>query len=492
MFNPAKPALALALAAALSACGGGGGGKDPSNGSNPGTNPNTGGQADTLLACINTETIQCSGDLVRTENSIAMTEFGVQAYGRSTSDLVAQSENPTTGTAWGLEPASGGVTEVRLEKNADGAVTRAGLLLSNISIKWGPPADADRPPIIEIFSNKQGRATLAQDANRSILFGPLPPSSDLNHYDWAVKGAAGTQANYANNVYFPRTEPIRCPADGSAPGCFEDYATYAAQQQPKFTPGNWRTNGQPIETAADAFNVTRFHEDGDLRAGDDVPGPNGERRWISDSDGFGVSYPGFKGYRSLDNWSYQYANLSSWLTQDTVEIVEWSGGANEHNKIRRGFVAFGDVTKEASVPTGGTLVSYEGAIYGFFAPTAIARTEAENVDSFRGKVRISVNFAANPRTATITFTDTNTFNEAARPVPASFTTTAVIGANGGPANYLFGSVTGAGRQGDVGARFFGPVAGNGPAEIGGTLSFTFTPAGGERQTVIGGFIARKQ
>lgn len=489
MFTiPAKSALALALATALSACGGGGGGgKDPSDGSDPNANPNTGGQTTTLLPCVNTATSQCSGgSIVQTENSVAMTEFGVQVYGRSTSDLVAPSENPDTTSAWGLEPDSGGIAEVRLEKNAEGTVTRTGILLRDIGISWD--RQTSRPPVIEIFSPAQGRARLAGDANRSIMFGPLPPSSDLNHYDWAVRGAAGTQANYANNVYFPRQEPIRCPSGDT--GCPTDYAEVAPKLT--FKPGPWRQTGQTLQTAADETSVSRLHEDGDLRAGDDVPGPNGERRWIADSDGFGVSYPGFKGYRTLNNWSYQYVNLANWLTQDTVEIVEWSGGANEHNKLRRGFVAFGSVTPQASVPTGGT-ATYRGAIYGYYARTAIATSSADDVDHFRGVAEITVNFA-NPGTATITFTNTRTFNDANEPVPASFTVSAQIGgANGGPANYLSGGITGSGRQGGIGARFFGPVDGNVPAEIGGTLSFTLTPAGTDtRQTVIGGFIGRLQ
>lgn len=489
MFTPAKSVLAIALAAALSACGGGGGGggKDPGSGGDPSVNPDTGGQSSTLLPCVNTATNQCSGgSIIQSEGSVAMTEFGVQVYGSSTSDQLPPAQNPNTTAAWGLEPDSGGIAEIRLEKNANGAVTRAGMLLENIGITWD--GDTARPRIIEIFSPTQGRATLANDANRSIMFGPLPPASDLDHYDWAVRGMAGTQANYANNVYFPRPEPIRCPAGDT--GCPTDYADVAPQLE--FKAGPWRQSGQTLQTAADETSVARLHEDGDLRAGDDVRGPNGERQWIDDSDGFGVSYPGFKGYRTLNNWSYQHVNLANWLTQDTVEIVEWAGGANEHNKMRRGFVAFGNVTPEANIPSGGT-ATYQGAIYGYFAPTATATSSAEDVDHFRGTATIQVNFAA-PGTATITFADTRTFDSAGETIPSSFTVDAQIGgANGGPSNYLYGSIATAGRQGGIGARFFGPTDNNGPAEIGGTLSFTYTPAGStERQTVIGGFIARKQ
>jgi hypothetical protein len=373
-----------------------------------------------------------------------------------------------------------------LEKNATGAVTRTGLLLSNIGISWD--RQTSRPPIIEIFSTTQGRATLANDTNRSVMFGRLPRSSELDHYDWARRGAAGTQANYANNVYFPRQEAIRCPTGDTR--CPNDYAEVAPKLN--FKPGPWRQAGQTLQTAADETSVSRLHEDGDLRAGDDVPAPNGDPQWIDDSDGFGVSYPGFKGYRSLENWGYQYVNLTNWLTQDTVEIVEWSGGANEHNKSRRGFVAFGNVTPTANMPTGGT-ATYEGAIYGFFAPTAIAASNAEDVDHFRGRATVTVNFAT-PGTATITFVDTRTFNAANASVPASFTVnTRIGGASTGPSNYLSGSIAAAGRQGGASARFFGPIVGNAPAEIGGALSFTYAPPGSSTtQTVIGGFIGRLQ
>lgn len=533
MNNSMKPVLSFILVAVLSACGGGGGGgtnqpaTDPGTGTPTGTDPNTnpGGQ-NALLPCVNTATNQCSGGTVlRTDNTVTLTDSGVQVYGISTSDTKPGPKTPQEKlrdslVAWGLAPANpawNGLAEVRLQKDAEGRITRSALLLSNVGISWD--GTRMRPPVVDIFTDArgyptQGRVTLQGDANRSIALGPLPPSSDLSFYDWAEKGTAGTQANYGNNVYFPRSEPIRCDDD---PGCETDYARYAEKQMPRYdsTPGDWRTitGATNLRQAADEFSIMRFHEDGDLRAGDAKPGPNGERRYITDSGnntGFGVSYPGFKGYRALENYGYQYANLSSWLTMETVEIVEWTqGGTNEHNKVRRGMVAFGSVTDAASIPGVGTAtgnVTYRGAIYGYYAPTTIAQPRGgspttfdtdEDARHFRGEATIVVNFGTGA--VTVTFDGTNTWDAAGAPVPSAFSTTTTIGlgnAASNPRNFftasLDGTVNSATRQGRLSGRFFGPVSGGGPAEIGGALSFTLndgSPNG--QQTVIGGFLARK-
>ncbi|MGV3741955.1 MAG: hypothetical protein ACO1NO_06575 [Burkholderiaceae bacterium] len=525
MMTYKKSVLVLALTAALSACGGGGGGGGGD--SDPGANPDTGGQA-TLLPCINNATNQCSGSNPRTENSVTMTDSGVQVYGLSTSDRVTpptlEERIRAALVTWGIMPStpqSGGLAEVRLQKDGSGKITRAGLLLSDIEASWD--GTTNRPPIYEIFTNEdgyptQGRVSLApNDPNRSLRLGPLPPSTNLQFYDWADRGAAGTQANYANNVYFPRNfdlEPIRC--DGN-PGCRTDYALYAADQKPVFDPNprQWQDIGSPdlnLRQAADEYSILRYHEDGDLRAGDATPGPNGERRFIGDSGdntGFGTSYPGFKGYRSLNNYSYQYANLANWLTTETVEIVEWvpGGGTNEHNAMRRGFVAFGDVTSPGSITSTNNPVTYRGAIYGFYAPTTIAqpdRTEPgypetyrtnEDAEQFRGEAEITVNF--NTGTATIRFIDPRTFDDAATAVPAAITVTANLGGTGtntGPRNYFTASLNSPTdtRQGGISGRFFGPASEGIPPEISGALSFTLnTNSSTSQQTVIAGFLARK-
>ncbi|MFO1266102.1 MAG: hypothetical protein U1F67_04415 [Rubrivivax sp.] len=78
---------------------------------------------------------QCSGEtLIHSDNGIALSRSGVQAYGRSTSDL--STPNPNTSTATGLALASGGTAEVRVRRNASGVPTSAAVLLSNLSLKW--------------------------------------------------------------------------------------------------------------------------------------------------------------------------------------------------------------------------------------------------------------------------------------------------------------------------------------------------------------------
>ncbi|MFO1285989.1 MAG: Ig-like domain-containing protein [Rubrivivax sp.] len=78
---------------------------------------------------------QYSGEtLIHSDNGIALSRSGVQAYGRSTSDL--GTPNPNTSTATGLALASGGTAEVRVRRNASGVPTSAAVLLSNLSLKW--------------------------------------------------------------------------------------------------------------------------------------------------------------------------------------------------------------------------------------------------------------------------------------------------------------------------------------------------------------------
>jgi hypothetical protein len=511
MDIPKKSALICAMAMALASCGGGGGGG--SGDEDPPTQPSGGNNtppSQAFLPCINTEAIQCSGStILETNNSIALTDSGVQVYGKSTSDT-----DPTRqpGDAWGLAPDSGGVAEIRLEKNADGDVVRSAMILSNIGLNWN--GTTTRPPIVEVFSNQQGRVQITGEANRPFLLSALPASNDLSFYDWASKGMAGTQENYANNYYFPRTEPIRCDTEGS--GCPKTWAEYVADQTPKFSRGPWRTNPNPtpIQTAADEYGVMRYHEDGDLRAGDDLPGPNGERRCIECDEigadgkprnsGFGVSYPGFKGYRELYSHNFEYVNLANWSTQDTVNIVEWTGNVGqEHNKDRRGFVAFGNVTPASSIPTSGTAI-YRGAVYGSYADRAIATAATQDAKTFRGIATITVDFAL--RTVDVVVTQTRSFEAEATAtwVPSTLRATTRLGDAGtSKANYFTGPAAYQAdpaipvadlpprtyTQGGLGGRFFGPVTGNGPAELGGTFLLSGTAAG---ETVIAGFIARKQ
>lgn len=484
MHTSSRILLLLSLTSALAACGGGGGDTAPTftgggTATNSGdltliggiqtvgVNPVADPPPDTSMSmnCVDGASVQCSGNTVlRVDNQVALTSSGVQVYGKSTNDLAPVIAN--TGLAIGMMPASGGIAEIRVTKNANGVPSSPALMLRNIGISWD--TQTDRPPIIETFRTSQGR--VAQDASGRIISGPLPDPSNLEFYDYAVKGRAATQSRYANNTYFPRdltVYPVRCP--DNAPGCrtTETDGFNTAQ-------GNWRIGGSEPDTST----VFRLHADGDLYAGDGLPTASGQRQFLPRGDGFGVSYPGFKGYRNLDLWTMQYANLAAWYTMDTVEIVEFSGGSNEHNKGRRGTVAFGQVTDSAAVPGTGT-ASYAGVVYGWYAPNA-----TDESVFFRGDANIVVNFAT--RQAQVTVQNTVTYNDARTPVPATLTST-MTWTPPANANYMTSAVGGA-MPGGISARFFGPVNGGGPVETAG--SFMLNNAG-TGQTVVAGFIARK-
>ena len=478
--------LGLSLALSLSACGGGSSGPSGTTVAGTGTPSGTGGDitvgmgpqptppSDTgvLMSCVDGPSTQCSGNtILRTDNQVAMTSSGVQTYGKSTNDLAPVIAN--TGLAIGLMPASGGIAELRVNKDANGVPSSPAVLLRNLGISWD--GVTDRPPIIETFRTAQGRVAL--DASGRIISGPLPDASNLDFYDYAVKGRNGTQAHYANNTYFPRDltlYPVRCPANN--PGCRTTETDGFRTQQ-----GDWRSGG----SEPDSSTVFRLHADGDLYAGDALP-VNGQRQFLPRGDGFGVSYPGFKGYRNVDLWTMRYANLAAWYTMDTVEIVEFAGGSNEHNKSRRGMVAFGQVTDPNLVPGSGT-ATYAGVAYGWYAPNAVDESVF-----FRGAATLTVNFAT--LQAVVSIQDTVTFNDARTPVPATLSAT-MNWSSTGIANYLTAAVPGntAGLAGGISARYFGPLvgtgAGAGPAETAGSFTLNNAATG---QTVIGGFIGRKQ
>jgi hypothetical protein len=481
IFQPEQKILTALLCLSLAACGGGGGtgATSASDVTRAGTVTQSGTAADSAdpltvsaamtMSCVGGSVEQCSGaSVIRTDNGVSLTSSGVQASGKSTNDL--QTPIVNAGHAFGMTTTSGGTAEIRVSKDAAGNVSSPAVLLKNFNISWD--GTTDRPPIIETFSTAQGRITM--DANGVISRGPLPASSDLAYYDFAVKRLAATQANYANNVYFPRAEPSRCPATVNPCPTLETAGL-------RNTPGNWRASGREPDIAS----ALRYHEDGDTYAGDDTPDANGNRRWLPRGDGFGVSYPGFKGFRSFENWGYRYGNLASWVTQDTVFINEW-GGNNEHNKNRRGMVAFGDVTDPAAVPSAGS-ASYAGYAYGWYVQNG-----TDDVAFFRGDAIITVDFAT--RAVSIAFQNTNTYDAAWSPVPVTLNAAVKMGAVGqSVANYLTGNAGNGTLTGGISGRWFGPVvaggSGAGPAELGG--AFTLANAG-TGQTAIGGFIARKQ
>ncbi len=449
---------ALALLLLLAGCGDGGGGGAMNNGAiiKPALS------SATTMACPEAGT-QCTGStILRTDSGIAVTASSVQVYATSTNDLEAPNNSPAI--AVGLQPATGGLADIRVKHDASGAVTSVALLLSQLGLSWD--GKTERPPIIETFLTHQGRVQL--DADGKISTVALPPSSDLNFFDFARKGKAGTQAHYANNAYFPRDEPIRCPADAS--NCPQQ----ESEGVQSFT-GDWHSGG----TVPDNALATRLHEDGATDAGDNADA-NGNP--VAPPNGRGVPFPGFKGFRNFHDWSYQYANLASWITQDTVDIIEW-GGALEHNKARRGFVAFGQVTPPASVPTTGT-ARYIGHLKGWwsFDPS---------LDSYpiAGDVEAVVDFAA--RTVKLTVTSTRIDEGTQDPLPVNLTTTVSIN-SAQFANYFNGAASNDSLSGALSGRFFGPVAtggsGNAPAELAGAFRLL---AANNGPLAIGGFLLRK-
>jgi len=421
------------------------------------------------MSCPEGAGVQCSGSTVLArENGIILTNSGVQAYGTSTSDLATPIVVKTGAFGFAL-PASevaNGVAEARVAKDpVTGKISSRALILRNLGLTWD--SVNDRPPILETFTPTAG-ITRLDEAGRIVVSGALPSPSDLNYYDFGTKGPLGTQANYANNRYFPRSAASRCAPDVAPANC----ATTETVEPTGNVTGDWRTGG----IRPDATSYVRVHEDGDVHAGD---GPNGTI--LEGGDGHGVPFPGSKGYRSFDNQSFQYTNLATWLTQDTVSIEEWAKRGNEHNKNRRGVITYGEVTNPASVPTTGT-ASYSGFVYGYYAAN---RTADPSV--FRGNATVTVNFAT--RTATITVQNAVTEDASATAVPINFTTSTTMGAAGSNlTNFLSGPVSSGGLSGQLGGRYFGPLAGNAPIEIGGTFQMSSTTG----QTVIGGFMGRKQ
>lgn len=422
------------------------------------------------MVCADGAGFQCSGgSIIRRENGIALTSSGVQAYGTSTSDLAAQIAIKTG--AFGFAPASGGSAEIRIAKDSSGAVSKAAALLNNLGLTWD--GKTERPPILETFATTQGHTVLTTGGALSSV--ALPDSADLSFYDYAIKGTAGTQTNYANNRYFPRTSPSRCPADLVPCPTTETSGVH-------YSAGDWRSGGNTPDLAS----ASRVHEDGDIHAGNNIPDANGNPTILPGGNGIGVPFPGSKGYRSLDNWGFQYGNLAAWLTQDTVVIEEWAKAGNEHNKNRRGMVAYGDVTNPAAVPTSGT-ATYSGFVYGWYTPDGSADPAV-----FRGSAVVSVNFTS--RQVSVTIQNPVTWDASATSVPVALTATVPMGAAGSNvANYMTGPVQNGNLSGGLGGRYFGPVTGSGtnaaPAEIGGTISLSSTTSG---QAVLGGFIARKQ
>ena len=91
------------------------------------------------------------------------------------------------------------------------------------------------------------------DTNGLAVLQPLPAATDLSFFDFGRRGANGTQTNYANNVYFPRTEAVRCPSNH--PGC-PSVETQGLRAQL----GDWRSGGSTtlrVSLAASHANASR-------------------------------------------------------------------------------------------------------------------------------------------------------------------------------------------------------------------------------------------
>jgi hypothetical protein len=420
------------------------------------------------MSCVDGADYQCSGEAVlRVDNGVALSRSGVQVHGRSTSDLLRP--NPNVSEASGMALSGSGVAELRARTTVGGPLSMAVVMLDNLGLSWN--ATTPRPRIVETFRPDAGRVWL--DAAGALSFGTLPPSSDLGYYDIATRGTGATQANYANNRYFPRSAPPRCPA-GYTPCPTAETAGLVQSV------GDWTVGG----TDPDVAYANRFHEDGDVHAGNGLPGAGGSPQPLPGGTGFGVPYPGSKGIRSLVNWRYRHGNLAWWSTQDTVQIYEW-GALDEHNKTRRGVVAFGAVTDPAGVPTAGT-ARYVGMAYGSYSSTG-----ANGPNVFRGTATVVVDFAS--RTVTVTIQNT-VVDGTATTVPLALNANVMLAVAGsGEANYLTGFAANAALSGGLSGRFFGPVvaggSGAGPAEIGGAFSLSNATT---KAAAVGGFIARKQ
>lgn len=450
----------------LGGCGGGdGGGEVGSNRQgSPVIVPTQ--NSDGTMRCPGSD-VECTGNRVlRTDHGIMVTASGMQVYATSTNDLL--SPNPAPRLAYGLRPATGGIADVRVSKAADGRLASVTLLLSGLGLSWD--GTRERPPIIETFSPRQGRVEFDSEGLARLI--ALPPTTDLNFFDYGTKGAGGTQAHYANNIYFPRSEPVRCPTDN--PRCPSIETTGLTAQL-----GDWRTGGSIPDNAW----ATRLHEDGATQAGSGVSA-TGQPALLPGSDGPGVPYPGFKGYRDYHHWAYAHANLGAWISQDTVLINEW-GGANEHNKMRRGLVAFGAVTPSAQIPSSG-IARYRGRLHGWFS-----YMQSEDSYPVYGDVDAEVDFAT--RTIVLTFSNTRIDEGTLDPLPLALSASITMDSSDAQlASYFSGSASNRSFNGGMSARFFGPVgsqgSGAGPAEMGGIFQLQSPNAG---PVAIGGFLLRK-
>lgn len=455
-----RSAVAALLAGLLAGCGGGsgGGGAVLAGGDSGGSGTNTGGSGNPPPAAITclpgAAACSGSGEISRT-GTIKLTASGVQTITMSTNDLLAtpRARGTDATIAYGLAPTVNGLAEMRVGRADGGPVTNLNLLLSGLGISLD--GSTERPLIIETFGLPRARVT--QGTQGLATLGPLPAATDTTFWNNNATTFAGTLDNYVNNIYFAR-QPSTAHCSAGDADCLT-----AAGNGLRLTRGDWSSGGlRPDEVSA-----SRLHEDGATLAPDQIP------------------FAGFKGYRDIWTWNYRYAHLSGWVTQDTVDIVEW-GGTDEHNKARRGVVAFGDVTPPAALPTTGT-ARYIGYARGWYSPDG--RVEAYPIAA---DVEITVDFAARNATFNITRLRVDEAQDPSPQLAASSENTLPFGS---PANFLVGPVTHGNASGNAGARFFGPVTDGAPAEMGGAFSVRGTSS--TSSPIVdaifgaGGFIAKR-
>lgn len=395
----------------------------------------------------------CSGDAETGRiGTLKLTASGVQVIAASTNDLLAtpRQRGADAQIAYGLAPLDQGLAGMRVTRAADGAVTAVNLLLSGLGLSWD--GTHERPTIIETFGLARGRVQM--DASGAVTLAALPAASDKAFWNNNAATAGGTQANYANNIYFAREQ--------SSGHCVEGDVTCvtAAKNGLRLRRGDWRIGG----TTPDQVEGTRLHEDGATQAPDAIP------------------FAGFKGYRDLWNWNYHYANVAGWITQDTVKIVEW-GGDDEHNKARRGVIAFGETTPAKDIPRSGT-ARYTGLAHGWYSPDGVIEPYPIAAD-----VEILVDFAA--RSTTVRLTHLR-IDEDQNPSPQFVADSSNVVAFGS-GNTFGGAVTHGSATGHLGARFFGPVSGGAPPEIAGAFSLRGSQTTDVTGPIfgLGGFIARR-
>ncbi len=439
-ISTGRSAIITLLACMIAACGGGDGG-DRYLGSSSGNNSCTAGVS------------ACSGDAETGRLGVLkLTVGGVQAIAASTNDLLATPgmRGNEAQVAYGLAPLEKGLAGLRVVREAGGEVTAANLLLSGLGVSWD--GAHERPPVIETFGLARGRI---QSGTGLATLAALPAASDTAFWNNHPASGGGTQGNYANNIYFPTELSSGHCLDGDA-ACIA-----AAKNGLRLRRGDWRNGG----ATPDQVDGGRLHEDGATQAPDNIP------------------YAGFKGYRNLWNWNYRHALLAGWITQDTVNISEWGGG-DEHNKSRRGVVAYGDPTPAKTLPATGS-ARYAGLAHGWYSPNGAIEPYPIAAD-----IEVTVDFAA--RTARVRLFNLR-IDEDQNPSPQFIAESSNTVTLSTAANTFGGAITHGETSGHLGGRFYGPVSNGAPPEIAGALSLR----GSSNSPIVGaifglgGFIGRR-